>query len=75
MICHEAPGVPFTVSELTAALRLIPSQKATAAPCAPGIVWNSLAETIAPVLHATLTKWWGKTHPGYHDSGVRDGSS
>ena len=63
MICHEAPGVPFTVSELTAALRLIPSQKATAAPCAPGIVWNSLAETIAPVLHATLTKWWGQNPP------------
>ena len=63
MICQAAPGVPFTVSELSEALRLIPSQKATAAPCAPGIVWNSLAEIIAPVLHATLNKWWGQNPP------------
>ena len=63
MICQAAPGVPFTVSELSEALRMIPSQKATAAPCAPGIVWNSLAEIIAPVLHATLTKWWGQNPP------------
>ena len=63
LTCDEAPGVPFTVQDLAAALRKIPSQKATAAPCAPGIVWNSIAETIAPMLHATLTNWWSRNPP------------
>ena len=63
MTCNTAPGVPFTVETLIHALKMIPSQKATAAPCAPGIVWNSLAETIAPALHAALAKWWKQNPP------------
>lgn len=59
----HAPGVPFTVETLARALMLIPSQKATAAPCAPGIVWNSLAATLAPSLHAALACWWGHNPP------------
>jgi len=61
--CDEPPGVPFDVGELAAALSRIPSCKAVAPPCAPGIVWNSLANTIAPLLHAILTQWWGTCQP------------
>ena len=61
--CGAAPGVPFTVQDLALALRKIPSMKATAAPCAPGIIWNSLSDTIAPVLHAILTQWWNSNPP------------
>ncbi|CAL1163812.1 unnamed protein product [Cladocopium goreaui] len=47
LTCDEAPGVPFTVQDLAAALRKIPSQKATAAPCAPGIAVLGLLIKIA----------------------------
>lgn len=59
----EPPGVPFCIGELTAALRRIPSGKAVAPPCAPGIIWNSFAHLISPILHAVLSQWWSTGHP------------
>ena len=56
-------GVPFTIQDLVAALKLIPTGKAVVAPCAPGPTWNSTADLIAPVLHAILTRWWNYDTP------------
>ena len=61
--CTTPPGVPFTISELCEALRMIPTGKAVAQPCAPGLIWNSLSEAIAPALYGLLTKWWGTCNP------------
>ena len=55
--CHLT-GLPFTVEELEQALRAIPIGKAVARPCAPGIVWKSMAPLIAPALHSILSDWW-----------------
>ena len=55
--------VPFTVEALADALRRIPSSKAVAPTCAPGLIWNSVADLIAPTLHAILTKWWTPSTP------------
>ena len=56
-------GVPFTIQDLVAALKLIPTGKAVAAPCAPGPTWNSTADMIAPVLYAILNRWWSHDIP------------
>ena len=56
-------GVPFTIQDLVAALKLIPTGKAVAAPCAPGPTWNSTADMIAPVLYAILNRWWSHDTP------------
>jgi len=61
--CHSPPGVPFTVQELAGALRDIPTVKAVAPPCAPGCIWNSHADTIAPILHEILNQWWNTHNP------------
>ena len=55
--------VPFTVGALAGALRRIPTTKAVAPNCAPGLIWNSLADLIAPLLHAIITKWWSQKTP------------
>ena len=57
------PGVPFTLPELTEALYRIPSVKAVAPPCAPGMIWTSHCATIAPILFDLLSKWWGTSEP------------
>ena len=56
-------AVPFTIDALAAALSRIPTAKAAAPPCAPGMIWNSLADQLAPILHALLTKWWSQSTP------------
>ena len=61
--CPSPPGVPFSVQELAQALRGIPTIKAVAPPCAPGCIWNSHADDIAPVLHEILTQWWSSNDP------------
>ena len=55
--------MPFTLTELTRALQAIPATKAVARPCAPGIVWKSLATQIAPALYSTLCQWWEGNTP------------
>ena len=69
---EQAPGVPFTVSELEVALRNIPMHRAVAQPFAPGIAWRFQSHTIAPLLHDILGKWWG-TNPPYIPQKWRDG--
>ena len=59
----QAPGVPFTVTELATALSRIPIQKAVAHPFAPGIAWRSQGPVIAPLLHQILQQWWGQNPP------------
>ena len=59
----QAPGVPFSVSELAAALRGIPLHRAVALPFAPGIAWRPQSHIIAPILHHILCQWWSVTPP------------
>jgi len=57
------PGVPFDLTALTAALRLIPATKAVAPDCAPGMIWSGLAEDLAPPLFDLLHAWWNQSPP------------
>ena len=59
----EAPGVPFSIEQLTRALQQIPVCKATAPPFAPGAAWRAIAETLAPRLYAQLEMWWSSPDP------------
>ena len=60
--------MPFTPQDLAAALRMIPTGKAVAAPCAPGPTWNSNADMIAPILYDILVRWWSSHTPWIPDS-------
>lgn len=68
----QAPGVPFTVSELSHALSEIPLNRAVARPFAPGIAWRNHGSTIAPILHQILCCWWG-TNPPFIPQCWKDG--
>ena len=57
------PGVPFSVSDLQAALRHIPATKAVAPTCAPGMIWSSFSDCMAQQLHDLLSFWWGSSPP------------
>ena len=59
----QAPGVPFTVSELANALSRIPLNRAVAHPFAPGIAWRFHSHMMAPILHRILSGWWSTTPP------------
>jgi hypothetical protein len=68
----QAPGVPFSISELANALSSIPIRRAVAPPFAPGIVWRSQSHVIAPILHQILGNWWNQ-NPPYIPQEWRDG--
>ena len=68
----QAPGVPFSVSELATALSKIPTQRAVAHPFAPGIAWRCQSHVMAPILHQVLCQWWG-CNPPYIPQIWRDG--
>ena len=68
----QAPGVPFTISELARALSCIPLNRAVAHPFAPGIAWRFNSAAIAPILHDILGIWWG-TNPPYLPQCWKDG--
>ena len=59
----QAPGVPFTISELERALSRIPLNRAVAHPFAPGIAWRFQSTVLAPILHNILDRWWSTTPP------------
>ena len=59
----QAPGIPFTLPELTEALRGIPLHRAVAHPFAPGLVWRSQSHVIAPILFQILGQWWSVNPP------------
>ena len=67
----QAPGVPFTPSDLERALSRIPLNRAVAHPFAPGIAWRFQSTVIAPILYDILTIWWSITPP-YIPSQWRD---
>ena len=52
------PDLPFSQADLLHALSQMPAIKAVARPCAPAIVWKSIAPQIAPTLYEVLRKWW-----------------
>ena len=56
-------GMPFTAEELERELSRIPACKAVARPCAPGMIWKSLAPYIAHAIHAQLATWWQRPTP------------
>ena len=60
---HIAPGVPFTVDELEAAIIQSPPNKSVAPPFLPTIIWQSAPRAIAQFLHALLTQWWHQAPP------------
>ena len=57
------PGVPFSVSQLAQALALIPTTKAVAKHCGPGVIWRQHALFLAPLLHRKLQTWWQHNPP------------
>eukprot|EP00435_Cladocopium_sp_Y103_P052758 s576_g16.t1 len=58
-----APGVPFTVEDLTRELQKLPLLKAVASPYPPNIMWRAQAAHIAAIAHADLTRWWNVWPP------------
>lgn len=58
-----APGVPFSLDQLIAALEAIPVSRAVAKPFAPGPVWRQHAQTLGPLLFAQLQHWWSCSPP------------
>ena len=60
---EQAPGVPFTVSQLETALALIPTTKAVAKPFSPGVVWRQHSAILAPLLYQKLCFWWSFNPP------------
>eukprot|EP00435_Cladocopium_sp_Y103_P068199 s396_g31.t1 len=59
----SAPGVPFSVAELAAALSRIPQNKAVASPFAPGIAWRANGLVLADHLYPILESWWSQNPP------------
>eukprot|EP00435_Cladocopium_sp_Y103_P031115 s475_g7.t2 len=57
-------GLPFTEGELLRMLQDIPTTKAVARPCAPGVIWKAHAPMLAPLLYQLLQVWW--SHPVPH---------
>ena len=58
-----APGVPFALRDLVRALADIPPLKAVALPYAPGMIWGTFAEHLAPFIFSLLEQWWGQSPP------------
>lgn len=59
--------VPFTATELCTALAEIPSLKAVAPVCIPGLVVKHFAPLLAPILHSWLWLWWSGDEPWVPD--------
>ena len=54
--------VPFTVEEISQALKAIPASKALAHSYAPAVSWKGLADTVAPLIWKALEKEWCGTY-------------
>jgi len=57
------PGTPFTESDVQKALESIPLTKAVAPGFAPGVLWRSHAQYLAPWLYGLLKSWWLSDKP------------
>ena len=58
-----APGTPFTQWDVWHALATIPINKAVAPGFAPGLIWRTHADTLAPRIFQILQTWWGSPAP------------
>lgn len=59
----EAPGVPFSISDLCTALHNLHPHKAAAMPFLPATVWKGSSLQVADFIYRTLTNWWGQYPP------------
>ena len=60
---HVIPGTPFTEFDVQKALESIPLTKAVAPGFAPGVLWRSHAQSLAPWLYGILQCWWFSPKP------------
>ena len=60
---NTAPGVPFTVQDLTQAIGNLHPNKSVAFPFLPAIIWKSNPVGLATFLHGLLTTWWNQSPP------------
>ena len=60
---ESAPGVPFTLAELTADLIRLNLHKAVAPPFLPAVIWKSAPAQVAAALYRCLQDWWSCSPP------------
>ena len=60
---EAAPGVPFALDELVAAVGKLHPNKSVAQPFLPGVVWKSAPMDVALFLFQLLNHWWSHSPP------------
>lgn len=59
----EAPGVPFAIEDVIAAVTALHTNKSVAQSFLPGVVWRSAPYEVAHFLFQQLSHWWHQTPP------------
>ena len=59
----EAPGVPFAIEDVIAAVTALHTNKSVAQPFLPGVVWRSAPYEVAYFIFQQLNHWWRQTPP------------
>jgi hypothetical protein len=57
----DAPGVPFAIDDVIAAVSTLHTNKSVAQPFLPGVVWRSAPYEVAHFIFQQLNQWWGQT--------------
>lgn len=58
-----APGIPFDLEELVAAVAKLHTNKSVAQPFLPGVVWRSAPLDVARFIYQHLQYWWLQSPP------------
>ena len=59
----EAPGIPFCLAQLEAAIMKLHPNKSVAVPFLPAVVWQGAPRELAVLLMGCLQKWWTLSPP------------